>query len=570
MNIEHLQNKTAKNWLKTIFLASLLLIGISCSQDELVSPETDDMSLLNTAAKSDNSVQLTYSSGGLTASAEQSSNPIANIDDDSMTSRWSANGISSNVYIDFETEVTIDYLNLAFHRGDERKTSFSYWYSNDGSNWIWKGSKTSAGQTEDHQEFDLSNITARYFRLKFQGSTYNDGETTTTWNSVLDLEVFGTPGTDEPSTTCNATTPSGRSSNATSDSATLSWNAITNIDHYNVRYKATNSSNWLYQYSLDTNSATLTGLLSGTDYEWQVRAKCGDNSASEYADGNGTFTTEGDDSPPVSGGSPEAIVGDFWKITLPIDTSGNGSGLSVTTYNSRNNDAGESYDLSGVVNNSASEFNSNAGTNDYLYVDGDWLVFKAFCGGATTENSQYPRSELRGLDSSGDDSYFDMDDHQELEVIVKVLEVPTERPEVNMVQIHGPNDEPLRVEFNDGSTGSTQGLHLTVNESDDNHNNVISYSMGQELKVWVKVVDGHLWLELTNLSNGDTYQTNYNVEDETGYWKVGCYLQGSITYCDVKSSTSFCENGGESDDYYTTGSVAVKDLSLIRDGQTYK
>ena len=264
------------------------------------------------------------------------------------------------------------------------------------------------------------------------------------------------------------------------------------------------------------------------------------------------------------------ILGDFWKITLPIDRSGNGSDLDVTTYEERNNNAGESYDIDAVTTDSTTEFDSEVVTSEYFYVEDGWAIFRAFCGGATTENSQYPRSELRGLDASGDDSYFSMSNHQEMEVTVKVLEVPVQRPEVNMVQIHGPSEEPLRVEFNDGSTGSSQGLHLTVNEDDDDYNDIMDYEIGQELKVWVKVENGHLWIELDNLSTGSHYETDYDVTDTTGYWKVGCYLQGSITYCDVKSDTSFCQNGGENDDYYTTGAVAAKDLTMVRDGQIYK
>lgn len=548
------------------FLITSLIVISSCSEDEnVLQDQKDELGALS--AKSSKSVELSYQS--LTASTQQSGNPISNIDDSGsnyLDTRWSGFGTDANVDIDFGVETLVDYVNIAFHKGDERKATFTYWYSSDGSSWVNKGKKTSSGSTEGHQEFDLSNITARYFRIKFEGNTSND------WNSVLDLQIFGTPGDGGSSDECNATAPSGRSSEVTQNSAILSWNAIPNIDHYNVRYRPIGSSDWNYKYSLDTNTVTITGLLSDTDYQWQIRSKCSDGSASAYGDGESNFTTEegNDDTPPTDGTTPEGIVGDFWKITLPIDTNGNGSDRGVSEYDDRNNDAGESYDLNGVATNSASEFSGSADTNDYLYVDNGWLVFRAFCGGATTENSQYPRSELRGLDETGDDNYFSMDDHQELEVTVKVLEVPVERPEVNMVQIHGPSEEPLRVEFNDGSTGSDQGLHLTVNEDDDNYNDIMDYSIGQELKVWVRVENGHLWLKLTNLDTNQTYETDYNVADDTGYWKVGCYLQGSITYCDVKSGTSFCKNGGESDDYDTTGAVAVKDLSLIRDGKVYK
>ena len=265
--------------------------------------------------------------------------------------------------------------------------------------------------------------------------------------------------------------------------------------------------------------------------------------------------------PPTGGGDVESILGDFWKITVPVDEDGNATSRSCSEYDCRNNDAADLYGLNDVA--------ANSDYSEYFYESNGWVVFRAFCGGATTENSQYPRTELRGLDEDGDDSYFSMNNHQELEVTVKVLEVPIERPEVNMVQIHGPDNEPLRVEYNTGDIG----LHLTVNENDDDHEDIMDYEIGDRLKVWVKVDDGHLWLELTNLDKSgsrSTYETDYDIDDATGYWKVGCYLQGSTSYCDVKSGDSFCKNGGESDDYDTTGAVAVTNLSLIRDGKTYK
>ena len=51
-----------------------------------------------------------------------------------------------------------------------------------------------------------------------------------------------------------------------------------------------------------------------------------------------------------------------------------------------------------------------------------------------------------------------MDDYQYLEVRVRATNLPEIKPEVSMVQIHGPEDEPLRVEYREGS----QGLHLSL------------------------------------------------------------------------------------------------------------
>ncbi len=607
------KNIKFKTLVKGMAIASLFVFGLSCSEEEdLISEDF-------LAAKSEKSVELTYES--LTASGQQDANPIENIDDegdDYLETRWSAEGMSY-VYIDFGAEVLVDYVNIAFFKGDERKTSFKYYSSEDGEYRVYEGGKTSSGKTEGHELFDLKNMTTRYLKFEFNGSVYDDGDRTE-WNSVLDLEVYGTPAkTDDDDDSYTSIlnrieaetydTQYGIRTEETADiggGLNVGWIATGDFMQYNVNvpesgdykvdFRVASSSNRI-SFDIYSGDDKVGNIVSPTTGGWQVwktvsttvNLDSGDQTIKILSTGPGWNINwfefkekndddqdededEDEDDDPIidTGDTAEDILGDFWKITLPVDTSGNGSDFDVTTYDDRNNDAGESYDLNAVTTNSSNEFDSGVDTNDYFYIENGWAIFKAFCGGATTTNSQYPRTELRGLDASGDDSYFEMSKHQELEVVVKVLEVPVQRPEVNMVQIHGPNDEPLRVEFNDGSTGSDQGLHLTVNESDDSYNDVIDYEIGQELKVWVKVVNGHLWIELDNLSTGSHYETDYDVEDETGYWKVGCYLQGSITYCDVKSGTSFCKNGGESDEYYTTGAVAAKDLKLIRDGKVFK
>lgn len=324
------------------------------------------------------------------------------------------------------------------------------------------------------------------------------------------------------------------------------------------------ANNLVFKHTISGQADAVESIPTNGVVGYRVRIKLKDKNYLSLAEvevfGDSDVTTP----PPTSGGDVEDILGDFWKITLPFDKDGNASPTNCVKYSCRNNNAADLYGLNEVA--------ANSKYNDYFYEDNGWVIFKAFAGGATTTNSQYPRAELRGLNENGDDDYFSMSDHQELEVTVKVLEVPTNRPEVNMVQIHGPKDEPLRVEFNDGSTGSNDGLHLTINEN-TTLKNVIDYKIKDELKVWVKVESGKMWLNLTNLTTGKTFNNNgnsYSINDSTGYWKTGCYLQSSAWYCDYKSSTSYCQNGGESDDYWATGEVAVKDLSLIRDGKRLK
>ena len=67
------------------------------------------------------------------------------------------------------------------------------------------------------------------------------------------------------------------STNITVSSATLSW-SNTGATDYRIRYRAANSTTWTTVSSAST-TRLLTGLLSNTNYEWQVRSRCVTSSA---------------------------------------------------------------------------------------------------------------------------------------------------------------------------------------------------------------------------------------------------------------------------------------------------
>lgn len=93
--------------------------------------------------------------------------------------------------------------------------------------------------------------------------------------SFSTLIVCGTPG-------------SLSSSNISATGATVSWSAVSGATNYSVDYRVSGAGSWTSAGTVTTTSATLTGLLSSTTYEWQVRANCPGNSG-PYA--SSTFTT---------------------------------------------------------------------------------------------------------------------------------------------------------------------------------------------------------------------------------------------------------------------------------------
>ena len=71
---------------------------------------------------------------------------------------------------------------------------------------------------------------------------------------------------------CNI--PTGlKTTNITSESATLKWAKVDGAINYNVAYRL-GFSDWT-TVSAASNHKTITGLFEGSDYEWRVKAVCG-------------------------------------------------------------------------------------------------------------------------------------------------------------------------------------------------------------------------------------------------------------------------------------------------------
>ena len=74
----------------------------------------------------------------------------------------------------------------------------------------------------------------------------------------------------------SCTVPSGLSSSAiTSNSAAVSWLAVSGALNYTMEYKPSASANWITaQPNTTSTSATLSGLSLSTLYDWRVRTNC--------------------------------------------------------------------------------------------------------------------------------------------------------------------------------------------------------------------------------------------------------------------------------------------------------
>jgi len=109
----------------------------------------------------------------------------------------------------------------------------------------------------------------------------------------------------------------------TQTSTTVSWNAVSGANNYDVEYKTNAASTWINAATATTSLLVdLTNLTAGTLYNWHVRANCGGGSGN-YVQANFTTAT-----PPPPCGDPAGL-----SNTIPTQTSTTVSWSAVSGAN---------------------------------------------------------------------------------------------------------------------------------------------------------------------------------------------------------------------------------------------
>ncbi|MCF6240746.1 MAG: polysaccharide lyase family 7 protein [Bacteroidales bacterium] len=217
---------------------------------------------------------------------------------------------------------------------------------------------------------------------------------------------------------------------------------------------------------------------------------------------------------------PSDIIGSLarWKLTL----TGDGKGF----------DSSEAPDFEHRNTNPLEVIGGNLlhyEYRPYFYADINEIVFKAPCSGATTKGSKYPRCELRQLVGGGN-NYWSVNDYQFLQVVLRVIHTPKEKPNVCITKIHGPEQEPLRIHYD-----ANKGLYLVWNHT--NHiylKDKLPYTLGQKLRITVNVNKAVILCSIFNINTNKSFSYKWISQDNTGYFKVGCYTQSSIFLSEIK------------------------------------
>ena len=126
--------------------------------------------------------------------------------------------------------------------------------------------------------YNLSVSAPGYITQSISGVSVSDGTGT-----LVDIALVPSGGA-----ACNA--PVGLNSTVLGpNNANISWTPVSGAQGYQVKGRVVGTTG-LGQFLTTANSRTVNGLLSGTDYEWQVRVKCADGSISPFSPFE-TFTT---------------------------------------------------------------------------------------------------------------------------------------------------------------------------------------------------------------------------------------------------------------------------------------
>lgn len=150
----------------------------------------------------------------------------------------------------------------------------------------------------------------------------------------------------------------------------------------------------------------------------------------------------------------------------------------------------------------------------------DGVAFRAPVNGATTDNSGYPRSELREMSADGSETaaWSSSSGTHTLVVNEAFTALPKGRPNVVGAQIHDGDD--------DVSVFRLEGTNLYVTKGDDTHHKLVtnSYVLGTRF-------------EAKYVVSRDTIQAFYNGRLVTtipksfseAYFKVGAYVQANCS-----------------------------------------
>jgi hypothetical protein len=147
--------------------------------------------------------EITPAASAVTASTNDGNTP-ANTVDNNLGTRWSGNGDGQWVQLDLGTARSVGSVGVAVYQGNARQNRFDIQVSSCCGTWttVWSGQ--SSGTTTAEQNYDFTDVTARWVRYLGHG---NVGSANTSMNSVTEISIFAGGGGTSPTATPTPTSP---------------------------------------------------------------------------------------------------------------------------------------------------------------------------------------------------------------------------------------------------------------------------------------------------------------------------------------------------------------------------
>lgn len=192
-----------------------------------------------------------------------------------------------------------------------------------------------------------------------------------------------------------------------------------------------------------------------------------------------------------------------WKITLPVDDDNDDAADEVKQPNL------QTFSLL-----------------PYFALSTDGVVFRAYANGATTDNSGYPRSELREMTDNGRKkaSWSNTQGSHAMSVTQAITHLPDVKREVVAGQIHDASDDIVMIRL-ERSRLFVEADGKDIGELDAN------YSLGKKFTVKILAENNKI-----NVFYDNTLKVTYNKSGTGYYFKAGCYTQTNTDKGDPASS----------------------------------
>lgn len=162
----------------------------------------------------------------------------------------------------------------------------------------------------------------------------------------------------------------------------------------------------------------------------------------------------------------------------------------------------------------------------YFVIRDDGVLFRAYADGATTDNSGYPRSELREMTHDGQEkaSWSNTRGSHTMSVTEAITHLPGVKRQVVAGQIHDASDDVVMIRL-EGSRLFVEADGKNIGDLDSN------YTLGKKFTVKIVAENSKI-----NVFYDDTLKVAYNKSGTGYYFKAGCYTQTNTSKGDSASS----------------------------------